>query len=552
MHGADGATDRGTLRLTGRWEALCEGEAKDALETLLRDALPTRRWFGGKARRIRSVTVTDAVPISTSRTRAFVLLTRVAYEEGGSERYQIPLAAAFGDAAARLAAESSAAVIGRLLANPDDDRGDGVLYDALWNPDVTRTLLEAIGRGRRFAGTAGEMIATSTHAFADLGAIDALPAPAVMQAEQSNTSVRYGERVILKLYRRLEDGINPDLEIGRHLTERRFPHVPPILGAIEYRRGTGEPATLAVLQGFVPNQGDAWRYTLDSLRAYFARERAASANFADTAEPEDLLSALLDGTVPQQAEARLGSYLDSAGLLGRRTAELHAALASSPHPDFAPEPVPPEYLRERCESIARSASRVFDLLRRRWPDLPDETRREAGDVLDREENLSRRLETWRGLKPDAFRIRCHGDYHLGQVLYTGRDFVIIDFEGEPARPLSERRAKHVPLLDVAGMLRSFHYAASAVLFEQRAQTDGLNERSAGDWYRWVCTAFLRTYREAAGTTVCRFASKAQTEELLRLYLVEKALYELGYELNNRPDWVRIPLRGLRHLLQRAD
>lgn len=551
MHGADGATDRGTLRLTGRWEALCEGEAKDALETLLRDALPTRRWFGGKARRIRSVTVTDAVPIPTSRTRAFVLLSCVAYEEGGSEQYQIPLAAAFGEAAARLETEASAAVIGRLLANPDDDRGDGVLYDALWNPDVTRTLLEAIGRGRRFAGTAGELIATSTRAYAKLGAIDALPAPAVMTAEQSNTSVRYGERAILKLYRRLEDGINPDLEIGRHLTEQRFPHVPPLLGAIEYRRGTEEPATLAVLQGFVPNQGDAWRYTLDSLRAYFERTRAASANSADTAEPEDLLSALLDGTVPQRAEARLGPYLDSAGLLGRRTAELHAALASSPHPHFAPEPVSPAYLRERCESIARSAGRVFGLLRRRWPDLPDETRREARDVLDREGNLSRRLETWRGLQTGALRIRCHGDYHLGQVLYTGRDFVIIDFEGEPARPLSERRAKHVSLLDVAGMLRSFHYAASAVLFE-RAQADGSDERSAGDWYRWVSTAFLRTYREAAGQTACGLESKAQAEELLRMYLIEKALYELEYELNNRPDWVRIPLRGLRQLLQRAD
>lgn len=172
-------------------------------------------------------------------------------------------------------------------------------------------------------------------------------------------------------------------------------------------------------------------------------------------------------------------------------------------------------------------------------------------MLDREGNLSRRLETWRGLQTDALRIRCHGDYHLGQVLYTGRDFVIIDFEGEPARPLIERRAKHVSLLDVAGMLRSFHYAASAVLFE-RTQADDSDERSAGDWYRWVSTAFLRAYREAAGQTACGLESKTQAEELLRIYLIEKALYELEYELNNRPDWVRIPLRGLRHLLQRAD
>jgi trehalose synthase-fused probable maltokinase len=548
MHGAEGTTERGTLRLTGRWEALCEGEAKDALAILLRDVLPTHRWFGGKARRIKSVTVTDAVPIATPGTRACVLLTRVVYEDGGSEQYQILLAAAFGEAADRVETESSAAVLGRLLANQDDDRDDGVLYDALWNPDVTRTLLDAIGRSRRFAGMAGELIATATRAYAGLGTIEALPAPAVMTAEQSNTSVRYGERAILKLYRRLEDGINPDLEIGRHLTEQRFPHVPPLLGAIEYRRGTEEPVTMALLQGFVPNRGDAWRYTLDSLRLYVERARTAAMEFANTPEPEDLLSALLEEAVPQQVEARLGPYLESVGLLGRRTAELHAALAASPHPDFAPEPVSAAYLGERCQSIAQSAGSVFGLLRRRRADLPDELRGEAGDVLDREGNLFRRLESWRGLQTDALRIRCHGDYHLGQVLYTGRDFVIIDFEGEPARPLSERRAKHAPLLDVAGMLRSFHYAASAVLFERRAKMDDLDERVAGDWHRWVCTTFLRAYRQAADTTACRLGSKAQTEELLRMYLIEKALYELGYELNNRPDWIRIPLRGLRHLL----
>jgi trehalose synthase-fused probable maltokinase len=537
--------DRMTSRLTGRWDTLWEGQTKEALEALLRDTLPTRRWFGGKARRIKSVTVSDAVPIRTAKTHAVVLLSHVVYEEGESEQYQIPLAAAFGEAAVRIESESSAAVIGRLFANPDDDLGNGVLYDALWNPDVTRTLLEAIGQGQRFAGTAGEMIATSTHAYAELDAIGALPAPRVITAEQSNTSVRCGERAILKLYRRFEDGINPDLEIGRHLTERRFPHVPPLLGAIEYFRGTGEPATLAVLQGFVPNRGDAWGY---SLRAYFAQERPTPTVSDDTAEPEDLLSALLDGSVPQQAEARLGPYLDSAQLLGQRTAELHTAMASSPHPDFAPEPVSAAYLWERCESIVRSASQVFDLLRQRQADLPDQVRREADDVLNRNVRLSRRLEIWRGLQPAAFRIRCHGDFHLGQVLHTGRDFVIIDFEGEPDRPLSERRAKHVPLLDVAGMLRSFHYAVSAVLFEQRARTNGLAERSADDWYRWVCTTFLRAYRETARTTACRVESTAQTEELLRLYLVEKALYELKYELNNRPDWVRIPLRGLRQLL----
>jgi maltose alpha-D-glucosyltransferase/alpha-amylase len=261
----------------------------------------------------------------------------------------------------------------------------------------------------------------------------------------------------------------------------------------------------------------------------------------------------LNDEVPILARELIDSYLESARLLGQRTGELHKALASSTEdPDFAPEPFSMLYQRSVYQSLQSQISQVFQELRARLKHLPDGLRAEAQRVLDLEGEIRRHYRSLLQHKLNTMRIRVHGDYHLGQVLYTGRDFIIIDFEGEPARPLSERRIKRSPLRDVAGMLRSFHYASYMALFGQvpsiRPEDFPALEPWAQYWYTWVSVAFLKAYLAVAKDESFLPKDALELQVLLDAYVLAKAVYELGYELNNRPDWLQIPMKGLLRLV----
>jgi len=302
----------------------------------------------------------------------------------------------------------------------------------------------------------------------------------------------------------------------------------------------------------VPNVGDAWNYSLDSLSHYFERA-LAQPEAQPPGTPHAPLLDILNDDVPILARELIGSYLESARLLGQRTAELHKALASSTDdPEFAPEPFSMLYQRSIYQSMQSQIAQVFQLLRPRLKQLPDSARDDAQKVLDMEMEVRRRYRSLLQRRLNTVRIRVHGDYHLGQVLYTGKDFFIIDFEGEPARPLSERRIKRSPLRDVAGMLRSFHYVSYAALFGQvpgiRPEDFPALEPWARSWSIWVCLAFLKAYLAVAKEEPFLPKDPTELQVLLDAYLLEKAVYELGYELNNRPDWVKVPLQGLLQLL----
>jgi maltose alpha-D-glucosyltransferase/alpha-amylase len=363
----------------------------------------------------------------------------------------------------------------------------------------------------------------------------------------------------MKLFRKLEPGENPDFEIGRFLSERaRFPHVPALCGALEYRdaRGDDEPSTVAVLHQLVPNEGDAWSHALGSLGRYY--ERLLSEGEGLSADVEQLrpLLELADDEPSPLAEDLMGDYLDLAELLGRRTAELHGALASdSTDPAFAPEPITAHYQRALLQGMRATARRRLRELRRAVRSLDKAAAELAEEVLAREAELTDRFEAVINGRVRASLIRGHGDYHLGQVLYTGNDFMLIDFEGEPARPLSERRIKRVALRDVASMLRSYDYAAEVGrldvadrgLVERESEAfEGLAEWAAF-WQRWVGAAFLRGYREAAKPPFA--TTPEETAQLLPAYLLDKALYEVSYELGSRPELVDVPLRGIRTILE---
>ena len=375
-----------------------------------------------------------------------------------------------------------------------------------------------------------------------------------MKAEQSNTSIAYSDRLLLKIYRRVETGINPDVEIGRILTTMNFPHCPPLAGSIEYIRDNNETVTVAILQGFVHNQGDAWRYTCEAFDQYIVRCRAQHHAQEPGLTCAGPLLQTIQGDIPPVARERIGPYLESASQLGQRTAELHVALANAQgNPDFEPEPFSLEYRRSRYESMGRLVSHTCSLLTSRLNNLPSVTEQEARRVLSSEPHIQNRFRGFFELETRALRIRCHGDYHLGQVLWTGQDFLITDFEGEPARPLSERRMKHTPIIDVAGMLRSFYYVPYATLLRQ--QPDFLEDDAGAGlepwirfWHGWVSVAFLKGYLRIAERASFWPETQGEFQVLLDAHLLEKAVYEIGYELNNRPDWVKIPVRGVLDIL----
>jgi maltose alpha-D-glucosyltransferase / alpha-amylase len=512
------------------------------------------RWFGGKARRMRSLTIADAARVANSHGVTRLLFLRAGYVDGEPDVYVLPVTYATGQAAQHLRERSPRAVIAQLGT---EGAADGILFDALYDRGFQLTLLETVGKRRRFRHGANALVGSSTRAFADLRGPAATLEPTLFKGEQSNTSIVYGERLILKFFRRVQEGVNPDLEIGRFLTERMaFACTPPVAGALSYERQRGPVSTLAILHGFVPNQGDAWTYTLDTLDQYFDRVAVHRGEVELPAIPTGPLASRLEETPPTLAVDSIGTYLESARLMGRRTAELHLALAAAPDdPEFAPEPFGSLYQRSIYQSFRGGAREALDLLRKQRRALPERVRAYADRVLGLEADVDKRLRTVIARKLTGMRVRFHGDYHLGQVLHTGKDFVILDFEGEPARSLSERRLKRSPLRDVAGMLRSFHYAAYTGLARHEARGGARPEDAerletwARYWYQWVSLTFLRAYLDAARSAALVPRTVPELQLLLDVFLLDKALYELRYELNNRPDWVSIPLRGIIQLLE---
>ncbi|MDQ3990762.1 MAG: putative maltokinase, partial [Actinomycetota bacterium] len=536
-----------SVQVGGSWRRLFTPGSREALAELLPGYLRHQRWFGGKGRRIKSAEVVEVVPVTAQgggRAQAgppagYITFVQVEYTDGDPETYVLPLAGA-------PAAEHERGAVARVHCR----EGEITLLDAVHDREFAETLLRAVARRRRLAGRTGKVTASPTPEFRRLrGAPTERLEPGVLQGEQSNTSIVYGDRLILKLFRRPDPGVNPDLEMGRFLTERAgFEGIPPVAGALEYRSSAGRSRLLGILQGYVANEGDAWTYTLDALSSFVEAvlTRAGDPPIHD----EPALLDMAEADPPQLAHETIGPYLETARLLGRQTAELHVALASDPEdPAFAPERHSLLYQRSMYQSMRALANRVFHRLRRRVRDIP-----EAAQILELEDVINRRLRRVVDIPSTAVRTRVHGDYHLGQVLWTGKDFVIIDFEGEPARPIGERRLKRTPLRDVAGMLRSFHYAAYSTLLDGgRGMVRPVDAAELEPWllfwYRWTASAFLRAYLDAARPGGVLPESREELEVLLDVVLLEKALYELGYEIDNRPDWVRIPIQGILQILE---
>jgi len=489
---------------------LAEALTSTALRTLdgppLLRFLGAQRWFGAKGRSGLRAHFRDRVPVFGSDVPAVIARVQVASDDESTLDYQLPR------------------IHGGHLANVVGATERGFIADAAGDPAFRRRLLQAVRDAETFAD--GELRWVAERYGGELPPIGA--DSRLVGGEQSNTSIAYADRAIVKLYRRLTPGLNPEAEIARFLRAQEFPYVPALLGEIRLEERNSEPTTLGVVQEFAASLDDGWSYVRGLLR--------------------DLLRSRRSSTAGSRA------LLDDCRRLGQITGMLHAAL-SRPAGDeaFAPQPVSSEDLAEWRNALHRQVDAAAELLQAELTAgrLDTVVAPAARVVVDRARSLgdraSRFLEATSG---DAgARIRHHGDYHLGQVLRKANgDFVILDFEGEPARPLPERRRRHSPLRDVAGMLRSFSYAAALTAKEDLVGESAARvEGTAVELGAPLRTAFLEGYFSAAPASPILPAEKSTREGLLRVFEVEKAFYELVYEINNRPAWVWIPLSAIQTL-----
>jgi maltose alpha-D-glucosyltransferase/alpha-amylase len=556
------------VSVVNSWTELFGAGKRSPLDAALPRLLAGSRWFGAKGRKITSAKVADWVELPLSHywtpqeemptpEPARLAFVRVEYADGDPETYELPLAFVPGTAGLRMADENHP---GALLKIGSASGPLGVVVDAHHLPGYGRALARFMQRRRRVRGERGSTLAGMTFGseLARVQDLDELPV-SVLGREQSNTSLQFDDRLIVKSVRRLEAGLSPEVELGRALTRMQFQYAPPLLGTVEYRMPDATTATVAVLHEYVKNEGDAYSWYRDALARFFdgVLSRPDTGSVGKASAPGRHPLELLDDEPPVEFELSAGEILPSVELLGRRTADLHIVLASvTGDAAFTPEPNNLLVQRSTYQSMRNTAVRTLRTLERAVKKLPPGCAEEAAFVVEHTDALLERLRALLGAQGGS-RIRVHGDLHLGQVLSTGTDFLFIDFEGEPALPISQRRIKRSPLRDVAGMLRSFDYAARTAIpdavargqvrSEERAQE--LLAAQSEEWVTWVTISYLRGYLEAVGEVDLVPKDLHARRVQLDAHLIEKALYEIRYELDHRPDWVGIPIAGLKRLLQ---
>ncbi len=542
------------LSVRTRWEKVLEGDVRKTLENRVLPAFCARsRWFGGKARKIRRTKIEEAVSI-TSGGEGRLLIIRVEYIDGGSENYLLPVSFGREEWGEHLVEEFPQAVIARLKV----DKTGGILYDGMYDESFRAGLLSLISQKKHVKGAAGELWGVRGKQAAKQLKAKAEIRSKVLQAEQSNSSALYDDLFFLKLYRRVEEGMNPDPEIVRYLTEEAgFPSVPFYVGSIEYRKPGSEKQVLSLLQEYVQTQGDAWALTQTSLNQFLERcisEPEKTEEFRRKA-PSSVYGVDPE-KVPETVRDLINDvYIQQMRLLGQRTGEMHLAfMRGEDNPDFSPEPFSKLYQRSLYQNLRGAAGKGKLALEKRRTAIPEQYRAQAEEVLSQWDRIMNTYWKITRHKLTGLKIRIHGDYHLGQVLFNGKDFLIIDFEGEPLRALSERRLKYSALRDVAGMVRSFHYAVYSALFRHtsvRTEDAALLDPVAEPWYTCVAGNYLAEYLKTVNGSGLLPDEEEHIEELLNAFIINKAVYEIQYELGSRPGWIGIPLRGIMSILEGA-
>jgi maltose alpha-D-glucosyltransferase / alpha-amylase len=533
-------------------QSLFTGRPKDKLENeVLQPYLRANRWFSGKEKTVDQIRLREVVPFQENiavGNAQFLVLVDVYYKEGLPDTYVLPLSYSRADLTEMLKDQHAEAIVCKVSI---DKSPPGLLYDALLDENFRSSLLRFLMTNGIAKGLQGNVVGYTSMRNGIAGDELSSIKSRLPRLEQSNTSVVYGDKYILKLVRRFEEGPNPEIEIGEVLTEGNFEAAPKVFGAISYGSASSLPATIAILEQYVRNEGDAWSMFQAEFERFIemVKTKKPSPDFAFSGS----VLQLAEKSVPEPLADIIGhAFLDRVPLLGQRTGEFHLfMLNEKDDPNFKPEGF--GYLEQVAiaQSMNSYSNRVFQQCKTAT-NIPEPARKEIERILFRQNDIAAVFAELKKVKIDSVRTRVHGDYHLQQVLFTGKDFVLIDFEGEPARSLSDRRLKRSPIKDVAGMVRSIHYVAFSTLlktpYEKNQADREYLETWASLWYKVVASTFLKSYLITVASTPILPSDKKALAVLLDSFLLEKAIYELGYELNYRPSWIYVPILGIEDLL----
>ncbi len=534
------------------WEELVAGKNRDELELCLPIFLKQRRWFASKGE-MKAARIRELIPLPRNSEKHFLALVTADYAQADPEEYLLPLGFAAGPEAERLEHDNPTFIFTRARVQQSDL--NGFLYDATAGKEFASMLFEIITRSRTLEcreteGTLTGWVGQELQFSPD----DAIPEPRAIRTEQRNTVIVYGDKFVLKLFRRLESGTHPAMESAQFLTRKNFPNVPPFVGALEFHRIDAERICLGIMSQFIPDAKNGWDFTFDALRRYFDRVRTLSKDALEDDSVTSLVD-LAERGVSASAAETIGTYFESGRLMGQRVGELHLALASDPdNQDFAPEPFTPFYQRSLYQSLRNHLAFYFRVLRRELKNLPESVRPLAEKVLALQDTILNRYRAVYQIPMSALRIRCHGNLHLGHLLHTGKDFFIIDFEGEPGWTLSQRRIKRSPLRDIAGIIRSFDYAVAFALGHQ-AEAGNLEAEQfrallpwARFWIQQVSADFLNAYLTAIAKSNLLPKTKPGFTALTEAFLLDQSIIEMSRELQTLNEDIRIPLEGILHLI----
>lgn len=528
--------------LESSWDEVLKKENRTLIQKEnLPQFLSRQRWFRSKGKAIKRVQIQDEVKFGSAK----ILNLGVSYLDDQQENYQLPVTFITEDELASLKKEAPHSII----ADVEVAGERGALADAVYQKEFRTSLLDALLRKTTHASQAGEVssesIAKLRQSFLNKKEVQS----SLMSQEQTNTSINYGDSVILKLYRRIEEGTNPDFELVRHLTEKsRFDHIPEYLGGIEWKMGPSPKSQIALAQRFIAKGTTAWNVTGDALRTLFPSlvlKTRAILGSKETADKKRL-------AVQDEIRTLFKDYLKLTHLLGERTAGLHMAFSLDQEtPDMVPEAFSMLYQKSLYQAMRTQTKKNLQLLKERLRALSPEEETLAKKVIASEEAILTILKKLELRRFSAHKIRIHGDLHLGQIICTENDVVIIDFEGEPALPLGERRLKRPVVQDIAGMVRSFDYALTHYLLEAGTINDEASAFAANVLFAAIRESFVESYLKAIEKAPLPLVpgNPRDLDVLMNAYLLNKAVYEIGYEIRNRPLWIRIPMEGLLNILK---
>jgi len=513
-----------SLSLNKPWAEFARDEEAIKLleENVFYEYMRKCRWFAGKARMIKFLKVQTLLNMPIEDGIAYLVILHLGYTYGDEEKYAMPVSF-LPDDFELLGQVNPKAFIVKITV----DGKPGWLADAIYDFRFQTTLFENIWNN---AATKQENGSINYHRGKGLAATDENMGYlcTIPDLEQSNSSLIYGNKYFFKLYRKLFREINPEVEMLQFLTETGgFKNIPAYCGSLTYDRPGTPPVTLGLMMQKVASKSDSWVSTGDDLN-----------NF---------LFMFVEKLFGIQDEV-----FEKVELLGKRTAEMHLALLSDKkNKAFKPEKFDKEYVEFIQKHLNNLLNKRINLLKENYARLDNNAKQLADDFINSEDNIRNFFEKIGSNDLKSSRIRIHGDYHLGQVLFTGSDYLVIDFEGEPESSIADRKIKHSPLKDVAGMIRSFHYAVCAKLYFS-SETKEINplrlQKAADRWYKLITDAYLDAYMYTMGDISAIFGNRTELNFLLQLHLLEKSVYELGYELNGRPEWIRIPLKGIQQVL----